>query len=328
MKEEDIRKRDVFNKYLELSAHDVDVFFKDRSRFISSNCPACSSNTTENAIVKNKFEYSQCLNCDTLFVNPRPSPQQLHKFYEDSPSTTFWVNEFFLPVKEARREKIFKPRADYFNNYFSERNDNLVVGDIGAGFGLFLEELQKLDSNYELWAIEPSIEMTRICQRKGLSTISEPIEHLDEAQYSFDILTAFELFEHLFSPKDFLVKVYNLLKPGGYFLFTTLNGLGFDIQILWDKSKSISPPHHLNFFNPHSAKILLDKVGFKVEEVSTPGVLDWDIVEGAHLKESSDIGRLWKTVSKYGNTESKKDLQKWITEHNFSSHMRFIVKKI
>ena len=60
---------------------------------------------------------------------------------------------------------------------------------------------------------------------------------------------------------------------------TTLNGRGFDILLLWNKSKSIAPPLHLNFFNPGSIRILLEKIGFQILEISTPGKLDWDIVE-------------------------------------------------
>ena len=61
---------------------------------------------------------------------------------------------------------------------------------------------------------------------------------------------------------------------------TTLNGLGFDIQQLWEQSKSISPPHHLNFYNTKSISLLLESSGFEIVEIATPGKLDWDIVEG------------------------------------------------
>ena len=66
----------------------------------------------------------------------------LNKFYSRSLSTSFWVNEFFKPVAETRREKIFRPRSEYVSKLFSE-NWEWVIGDIGAGVGLFLEELKK-----------------------------------------------------------------------------------------------------------------------------------------------------------------------------------------
>lgn len=327
MKEDEIRKREVFNKYLELSAKDVKEFFSDHSEFEVIKCPACNSGDIKKSISKNSFFYDECEKCNTIFVNPRPPLKMLNKFYSDSPSTTFWVNEFFLPVAEIRREKIFKPRAEFISDFIGIK-ENLVIGDVGAGFGLFLEEFGKLNSKCELTAIEPSVEMAEICKSKGLDVINTLLEQVDSSERKFDLLTAFELFEHLHNPEGFLRKIYDLLNEGGHFIFTTLNGLGFDIQLLWEKSKSISPPHHLNFFNPWSIKTLLERIGFRIVEISTPGKLDWDIIEGGLKNENIIPGRFFTTVSKYGSEEAKTELQKWIADNNFSSHMRVVVKKI
>ena len=93
------------------------------------------------------------------------------------------------------------------------------------------------------------------------------------------MITCFELFEHLYDPKLFLKKVYKILNKNGIFYFTTLNGLGFDIQMLGKFSNSIYPPYHINFFNPRSIEVLLKKIGFKIILIDTPGKLDLNIVE-------------------------------------------------
>ncbi len=326
MKEEEIRKREVFNKYLELSAKDVEVFFKDKSRFSRIDCPACGSRELDKALEKNGFSYYSCRKCDTLFVNPRPPLDMFEAFYANSPSTTFWVKEFFTPVAEARREKIFKPRAEFISKMLDGKR-NLAIGDIGAGFGLFLEELGKIRDGDKLVAIEPSAEMADICRGKGLQVANKLLETVDPREYQFDVLTSFELFEHLYNPEEFLSRAFNLLKPSGIFVFTTLSGLGFDIQVLWERSKSVTPPHHLNFFNPWSIRTLLKKTGFQVVEVSTPGALDWDIVEGGFTHEGVSPGRFFETVSKYGTHDAKASLQSWISDNGLSSHMRVVVKK-
>ena len=169
--------------------------------------------------------------------------------------------------------------------------------------------------------------MVEICKKKNLNVISTTLEDMNIKEHNFDVLTAFELFEHLHNPGFFLEKVFNLLKPGGYLVFTTLNGLGFDIQVLWEKAKSLSPPHHLNFFNPWSVELLLKQKGFEIVQIETPGKLDWDIVNGVYVDENTDPGRFWKTVSKHASAQATDDLQKWIIENRFSSHMRLIVRK-
>ena len=325
MKEEEIRKRDVLNRYLDLVQEDSIGLFHDRSAFMKIDCPACGNAEPVSQFDKMGFSYVQCGKCETLFVSPRPAYKDLMRIYVDSPSTRFWVNDFFLPMAEARREKIFRPRAEFIAESFPDIRSGRLA-DIGAGFGLFLEELNKLWPESDIVAIEPSVDMAKICRDKGLQVLESTLEEVSSAE-KFDLLTAFELFEHLHDPIPFAEKVCDLLNPGGYLFLTTLNGLGFDIQILWERSKSVSPPHHLNFFNPHSMEILLERVGFDIVEISTPGQLDWDIIEGGFRHEGIDPGRFFRTISHHGTAEAKQDLQQWIRTHNFSSHMRVIAKK-
>lgn len=325
MKEEDIRKRDVLNRYLELVQEDSIRLFHDRTTFIKIDCPACGNTEPVDQFDKMGFNYVQCGKCETLFVSPRPAYQDLMKIYVDSPSTRFWVNDFFLPMAEARREKIFKPRAEFIAESFPEIRSGRMA-DIGAGFGLFLEELKRLWIESDIVAIEPSFDMAKVCRDKGLSVLESTLEYVDPDE-RFDLMTAFELFEHLHTPITFVKEVYSLLNPGGYLFLTTLNGLGFDIQILWERAKSVSPPHHLNFFNPRSMETLLVREGFEIVEIATVGQLDWDIIEGAYQHDGLDPGRLFRTVSRYGTAKAKRDLQQWIRENNFSSHMRVIAKK-
>lgn len=326
MKEEEIRKRSVFNRYLELLGDDIRSFFKDRSRFVCTNCPACGSSQHRREFDKEGFVYVSCENCDTLFVNPRPPFSELLKFYTDSPSTRFWVNDFFKPVAEVRREKIFKPRVEFVSKRFGDKRFE-AVGDIGAGFGLFLEELTKVWNVKRLVAIEPSTEMAAICSGKGLEVIPKAVEDVTGCDDAFDLLTAFELFEHLHEPERFLKTTRNLLKPGGYLVLTTLSGYGFDIQTLWERSKSVQPPHHLNFFNPDSMALLLKRCGYEVAEISTPGKLDWDIVEGMILQEEAHPGRFFEFFAKRGDAPSKAALQEWITKFHLSSHLRVVAQR-
>jgi len=135
---------------------------------------------------------------------------------------------------------------------------------------------------------------------------------------------SFELFEHLHDPALFLMQISELMQSGDIFVFTTLSGVGLDIQGLWEDSKSVSPPHHLNFFNPHSVKILLTRVGLDILEVTTPGKLDIDI-----LSNSCDLikDRFLKTFVTYATDEEKDSWQKMISKTGWSSHMMVCCRK-
>lgn len=326
MKESDIRKREAFNRYLELVQEDVQRFMSDRAKFVAVACPACQGQAHDAQFVKNGFSYVLCVACGTLFANPRPSLEALCDFYKDSQSSRFWVDEFFKPVAEARREKIFQPRVEFVRDHLPDCSSG-VIGDIGAGFGIFLEELGKHWSSAKMIAIEPSLEMVEICKNKNLEVIPCAIEDVQGWEGSFDLLTAYELLEHLHDPANFLKRVVSLLRPGGHLLITTLNGEGFDVQILWEASKSVSPPHHLNFFNPASICRLLKNNDLEVVQLTTPGRLDWDIVESMYRTEGVDPGRFWKLIANKSDGKIKDGLQKWLAHNGFSSHMQVLARK-
>ena len=325
MKEDDIRNRTAYDQYIKLADEDAKNIF-DFSGFVKINCPACKSSEAVHEFEKKGFCYVSCKQCGTLFVNPRPSFHDLETFYKSSSSTSFWINEFFKPVAEKRRKKIFYPRAEYISQKLFRENKK-TIGDIGAGYGIFLEELKKFWKDSTMVAIEPSQELAEICSQKGFNARCSTLEKLKGFDGTFDLLTAFELLEHLFNPEEFLKQVYRLLKPGAYFLITTLNGQGFDIEVLWEQSVSINPPHHLNFFNLKSISLLLKSIGFNIIESSTPGKLDWDLVENAYKKEGKDIGRFWKLLADKASQDTKQDFQAWIVKNNLSSHMRILAQK-
>ncbi len=325
MKESDIRNQAVLDKYLAMVEEDVKKLF-NRDIFERVPCPLCGCESYSTEFEKAGFTYVSCNNCGTLYANPRPTQDQLDVFYSKSDSTRFWVEDFFMPFAEARRQKIFIPRAKEFAAEFPEFKDKRI-GDIGAGFGLFLEELKKIWPESNLCAIEPSVDMVKICKEKGLKVVPKMFEDLSEEDGKFDFLCSFELFEHLNNPRVFFEKANSALEKGGYLLFTTLNGKGFDIQLLWEKHKNVNPPHHLNFGNPKAFKIILQATGFDIVSITTPGRLDWDIVEKMIEDGNVDLGRWWNTVCE-ADENAKAELQRWIAHNNFSSHIRIVAKKI
>jgi len=326
LKEEDIRKRDVLNRYLELVGEDCEIFFRERAGYAKSACPACASESATRQFEKNGFEYAQCGQCRTLFVRNRPPYDKLVDFYTVSKSTAYWIRDFFLPMAEARRQAIFRPRADYIAGRFGT-DPGWLIGDIGAGFGLFLEEMRASWPRCRYVAIEPSPEQAGICSKAGLTAECSTIEALRGYDARFDLLTAYELLEHLSDLRQFTEAVFRLLKPGGWFFMTTLNGEGFDIQVLWEKAKAVTPPHHLNFLNPESLEQMLVRAGFEVPSVETPGKLDWDIVEGMIRHEEADPGRFWTLLAQQGTAEGKREFQEWLSRNRLSSHMRVLARK-
>ena len=108
------------------------------------------------------------------------------------------------------------------------------------------------------------------------------------------------------------------------FIFTTLSSTGIDIQGLWKNSKSVSPPHNLNFFNPYSIKRLISKIGLNCLEVTTPGMLDIDILSN---NKNLINDRFLKTFVTYATEDEKDSWQKMISKTGWSSHMMVCCQK-
>ncbi|MCF8340953.1 MAG: class I SAM-dependent methyltransferase [Chitinophagaceae bacterium] len=318
--EEEIRPEVVFNEYLKLTTKDTITYFANAQKF-DINCPACGENGILWAI-KHDFNYKQCPNCKTIFVSPRPVVDAFNAYYTDSPSTKFWATTFYKVTESARREKLWKPKAQTVKDQIITLNGTnpfKYVIDIGGGYGVFDEELKKI-MEIETIIIEPSIHLAEICRKKDLQVVEKFMEEicdgdLPEGRKCF---VSFELFEHLHDPNIFLQTVFKNMNSNDIFIFTTLSGMGIDIQLLGENSKALSPPHHLNFFNPKSASSLLEKNGFEVLSAITPGKLDIDILT-KNLNLIQDP--YWKNLLSYLDANELDNLQTKIVEMGMSSHM-------
>ena len=250
IKEEEIRPKKIFDEYLKLTSIDTVTFFKNVNKE-EVNCPACNKKGKFWAN-KQGFTYQECSDCLSIYVNPRPPLSAFNNYYRDSPSTKFWATTFYKETENSRREKLWKPKAqmikDRILKYQKNNPVNFII-DIGGGYGVFDQEISKIMEIGTI-VIEPSVHLAEICRNKDLIVIEKFMENI----LPHDIPTArkcyvsFELFEHLHNPKAFLETVYNNMNSEDFFIFTTLSGMGIDIQLLGPNSNALSPPHHLNFF--------------------------------------------------------------------------------
>jgi SAM-dependent methyltransferase len=323
-KEEEIRPAGIFDEYLSLARIDCSTYFSNDER-VRLSCPACNQ-PGEFAFDKNGFVYEHCSNCYTLFVSPRPLASAFSRYYTESESAKYWATTFYKKTAEARREKIWKPKAELIKNILQSHQmfSNLLI-DIGGGYGVFAEVMREL-AGYSVTVIEPSNYLADVCKQKGFNVIEKFLEEIqsNELPTSQKTFVSFELFEHLHDPGYFLQVLFSLMAKGDFFIFTTLSSSGVDIQALWQDSKAVSPPHHLNFFNPYSIRLLLERHAFNVLEISTPGKLDIDILE----KNRTQIkDRFWRMFVDQASVEQKEKMQEFIAEQGISSHMMVVCCK-
>lgn len=323
IKEEEIRPDDIFNKFMELSAWDAENFF-DRSKFEDVNCPGCTSGKRAPAFKKHTFQYNQCTDCGSLYVSPRPNQEELNRYYMTSESQKFWVETILKQTGEKRKESILIPNLERAEKLLADigKSEPKRVLDVGAANGAFLSEWKKRHPQAELIGIEPGENAATKCRETGAKVFEGVVEtECEKPGAQGDLVTCFEVLEHVQKPQAFAQAIYKTTTPGGTAIITCLGADGFDIQVLWEKSRSVMPPYHLNFLSKKGMEAMFAKAGFKSIDVLTPGRMDVQIVERSIERGlAPELSRFEKLLLSRGG-DALKDFQNFLANHGLSSHV-------
>ncbi len=326
MKVDDIRPASVLVGQRAAMQADIDWLAKRQAAFVIVNCPACAAKDFENLYEKYCMQQVRCRECETQFINPRPSEEILAAFYAQSANYAYWARNIFPASKEARREKIFQPRAAYAAGLVRKAGiRNGVLVEVGAAYGQFCSEVVKTGVFSRVIAIEPTPDLAGVCRGLGIEVLESPYESV-LFDTPVDFIASFEVIEHLFDPGAFMAWCHDALRPGGMVLLTCPNIAGFETLLLGRASGAVDH-EHMNLFTPQSLAQLAERCGFIEIEVTTPGELDVDLVQRA-LK-AGEIGKtdLGPLVIRLVEGANPKHLQSLIQEASLSSNMRMIARK-
>jgi spore maturation protein CgeB len=90
------------------------------------------------------------------------------------------------------------------------------------------------------------------------------IEEQTFSPHEFDIITAFELIEHLPDPRNTFRRIYDWLKPEGIFCLSIPNLNKLKNRIVKNTLQDFyRPPEHLLYFNRRSLRVMLQSNGFE-----------------------------------------------------------------
>ena len=313
--------------YDKIIKEDILLLLKDKKFFIKKSCPACSSRKYEFFLKKNNFEYQECKKCRTFYMSPRPTEKVLSNFYRNSKTYDFYNKYIFPAGEKSRYININVPIVKKIKIIIKKKNKKLKILDVGAGYGTFCKAAANSTFFDEVYALEPTPSGAVNCKGKKIIPINLSFDNFyKKNQIMFDVVTFFEVIEHLFDPNIFLKKIYKMLNRNGLIAFTCPNGEGFDVQLLKERSDTIDH-EHLNYFNLDSIKILLKKNNFEIIEISTPGKLDVDIVKSkiSQKKNNVELNKFYKKI--FFDQKISDNFQKFITDNYLSSNMWIVAKK-
>ena len=222
------------------------------------NCLVCDS---ENLSELPRFTSSflvKCSDCGFVFSNRIPSHEELENYYDSD----YDVTRYYSPITEKRYNVLL-------DSFEKERKTNRIL-DIGAGYGFFLEAAK--NRGWEVYGTEISDDAITHCKEKGIELMKGSVETINFGALTFDVIVTIEVIEHLNTPKSFVDKIHQLLRPDGLFYVTTPN---FDSTLrywLGEKYDVIGYPNHLCYYNSKTLKNLMVQSGFCVNSIKTTGL--------------------------------------------------------
>lgn len=299
---------------------------KYQKNLVETTCPACDS---EGSFAFSKFGFSHkiCPRCKTLFCSPRPSDDLLATYYSEYDAPQLWT-KLLLKADHERKVVQYTPRVKRIVDCLKGLTirPGLNVLDAGAGSGAFAVCLKNSGFFREVTTLDISDSCVRACKEQGLIALKGTLADIPSG--SFDLITLNDLIEHVYSPRKLLEQCHSVLRENGVIAIATPNGEGFDFKILREKAGNITPPEHLNYFNPESLTLLYKSAGFLPVHIETPGLLDVDMVNNARSegfpleKRNEYLGFILDQ-----GDEIREEFQKFISRCRLSSHMVIIAQK-
>lgn len=269
-------------KSLELDASLADMKYKEytyNGKYDEgvSDCIGCGNNKYEivNVLNQSLIEtnlgiinplriWVRCKECGLIYCNPMPGEDSLNKYYEliwkerrkggkytDVESTT----EFLISMSNRRLEKL--------ENVYKKKGSLL---DIGTGIGTFTGVAKERGWNAE--GLEFNKYDCDYAEKKyGLKLLQENFYDFAEDR-TYDVVTMFEVIEHLRSPLKDLKKINTLIKDDGMFVVATPIVDSLHVKKEGLKAANWYVATHLSYFSFDVLKAYLYCAGFEVKEIN------------------------------------------------------------
>lgn len=199
----------------------------------------------------------KCSKCSLVFGNKIPSSEDLFRYYGDYPRYTQ-----LSPITVKRYNELL----DIFEKF---RKTNNII-DLGCSNGLFLDLAKK--RGWNVYGTEYDPKCIEFGKNLGITIFKTDELPATLFEMEFDMVTSFEVIEHINNPNQELELIKKLLRQGGATYITTPNFNSFSRFLLQHKWNVIEYPEHLTYYTSKTLHKLLVKHGFEKSTLLTTGI--------------------------------------------------------
>jgi 2-polyprenyl-3-methyl-5-hydroxy-6-metoxy-1,4-benzoquinol methylase len=202
-----------------------------------------------------------------------------YKFYY--PYTVFGDTPFYEELQKVGERKF--GNDNYYPEWKWEYAEGLKwvkrgesVLDIGCGSGAFIHKVNTEYGN-KVVGLEFNRNALNECRNRGLEVHPVPIQEFGKTFQKFDVVSYFQVLEHIEDPVNFIRASLEALKPGGTLIIAVPNNNPF--YLCFEEYATLNlPPHHAGLWNKDAFSNLPKYLPFKLLSVSaseTPSIIHY-----------------------------------------------------
>ncbi|MGC6488481.1 MAG: class I SAM-dependent methyltransferase [Planctomycetota bacterium] len=233
-----------------------------------SRCQVCGSEERAPKFTDGPYTLYTCGVCGLVYVSPRLQGQALLDVYNE----TYWKSDnpkergYADYAAEAKLYlKTYRKRMKLVSQWLPEPGRVL---DVGCAAGFFLRVAQEHGHDVH------GVELSEPIAKEAIAALgSDRVYHgfLDDciaargwADRSFDLVTIWDVIEHVPDPQQLLASIRRMIKPGGKLLLETQNVASSFAARMGKAWHHYKHDEHLYHFDPDTIRRLLDDCGFEV----------------------------------------------------------------
>jgi len=235
------------------------------SKFIE-NCPVgCAASFEATDILLPEGALLRCTACGQLVSQITETGYQRSMQAFDSAA-------FNLPNahESQRRYAYARRRLARARRLLGEAPAQPRLLDVGCSRGDFVAAAAQLGFAAE--GVEPAPHIAEAARAAGRAVHTGLLEEQAFPAARFDVVSLFEVIEHLRAPLPLLAECRQILRPGGILIISTGNTASWTTRAMkarWDYFRIDQDAGHVSFFNPRSMALLAARAGFEVAALST-----------------------------------------------------------
>ena len=236
-------------------------------------CPLCGgeAHTTRYVVrdlsyaVPGQFRFVTCDRCGFMHLSPRPTQDTIHESYPSG----------YEPYRKAIEEQTGSRFLRWLRHRQLQTRCSQVARlarggrllDVGCSTGLFLNEMRRY-GDWELAGVETDAGAATYGRETfGLDIFTGRLDDAPWEPASFDMITLWDVLEHLPQPLDAVRRLHTLLRPGAQLIVSVPNLDSLDARLFGPHWTGLDAPRHLSVFRKADVQQLLERSGFEIEGV-------------------------------------------------------------